>query len=74
MVNARGFGKNKVQYQTFDWKYIETNHFDIYFHEGGLYLAKFAAIAAEDALVEIESSLNYDLKKRISKSQTTQFC
>ncbi|MDQ1266373.1 MAG: hypothetical protein QG635_1525 [Bacteroidota bacterium] len=31
MINqANGqFGKNKVQYRTFEWKYIESKHFDI---------------------------------------------
>ncbi|MBD3332917.1 hypothetical protein GF356_08700, partial [candidate division GN15 bacterium] len=25
------FGKNKVRYKDFDWKYIQTRHFDIYY-------------------------------------------
>ena len=25
------FGKNKVQYKSFEWYYIQTKHFDIYF-------------------------------------------
>lgn len=60
------FGKNRVQYQEFEWKYIETKHFDIYFHQGGEYLAKFTAIEAERALLSIEDNLKYDLKRRIS--------
>ena len=27
------FGKNKVRYKNFDWKYIQTRHFDIHFYE-----------------------------------------
>lgn len=60
------FGKNRVQYQEFEWKFVETKHFDIYFHQGGEYLAKFAAIEAERALLSIEDNLKYDLKRRIS--------
>jgi Tol biopolymer transport system component len=60
------FGKNRVQYQEFTWKYIETKHFDIYFHQGGEYLAKFAAVESERALLSIENSLKYDLKRRVS--------
>lgn len=60
------FGKNRVQYQEFDWKYIETKHFDIYFHQGGEYLAKFAAVEAERALGSIESNLKYNMKMRLS--------
>lgn len=60
------FGKNRVQYQEFTWKYIETKHFDIYFHQGGEYLAKFTAVEAERALRSIEDNLKYSLKRRIS--------
>ena len=60
------FGKNKVQYQDFKWQYIESKHFDIYFYEGGKYLAEFAAIEAERALISIEKTLNYKLPKRVS--------
>jgi hypothetical protein len=28
------FGQNKVQYRDFDWYYIQTSNFDIYFYEG----------------------------------------
>ena len=31
---AQYFGKNKVQYEDFDWQVIETEHFDIYYYEG----------------------------------------
>lgn len=60
------FGKNKVQYERFDWKFIESPNFDVYFHEGGEYLAKFTAIEAEKALKEIESTLSYKLINKIS--------
>jgi len=60
------FGKNKVQYQNFTWNYIQSKNFDVYFAEGGEYLAKFTAISAEKALVSIQSSLQYTLRNRIS--------
>ena len=31
--HAQYFGRNKVQYRAFDFKIIETEHFDIYFYE-----------------------------------------
>jgi hypothetical protein len=49
-VQAQQFGKNKVQYRDFSWKFIKTKHFDVYFHEEGEYLARFAGIHAERAL------------------------
>ena len=62
---ALPFGKNKVQYQTFDWKYIQSENFDVYYHQGGLYAAKFTAKKAEEALQEIQSTLSYSITKRI---------
>lgn len=60
------FGQNKVQYKPFDWYYIQTNHFDIYFTEKGDMLAEFAAHAAEDALAKILESFNYNINNRIT--------
>ena len=60
------FGQNKVQYKTFDWYYIQTKHFDIYFSKGGDMLAEFTAQAAEDALVKIQESFNYEINNRIT--------
>ncbi|HRP02342.1 MAG TPA: biopolymer transporter Tol [Candidatus Kapabacteria bacterium] len=59
------FGKNKVQYQTFDWKYIQSPNFDIYYDNGSKYLAEFAAFSSEEALKSIQSTLNYKINKRI---------
>lgn len=60
------FGKNKVQYKSFDWYYIQTKHFDIYFNEGGDMLAEFTARIAEDALLKIQESFKYDINNRIT--------
>ena len=46
-IEAQQFGKNKVQYQSFDWKIIKTKHFDVYFAEEGEYLARYAGIIAD---------------------------
>ena len=47
------FGKNKVQYKNFEWQFIQTDHFDIYYSQGGYKLAEFSAGAAEDAYASI---------------------
>lgn len=60
------FGKNKVQYKYFDWYYIQTNHFDIYFPNDGDTLAEFAAHIAEDALTKIQQSFKYSINNRIT--------
>jgi Tol biopolymer transport system component len=59
------FGENKVRYKDFDWYYIQTNHFDIYFSQGGEYLADFTAAAAESAYTMLSKSLRYQLNNRV---------
>ncbi|OGU40152.1 MAG: biopolymer transporter Tol [Ignavibacteria bacterium RIFOXYB2_FULL_35_12] len=60
------FGKNKVQYKDFDWYYIQTDHFDIYFSQKGETLAEFTSKAAENALTSIQKSFNYKINNRIT--------
>ncbi len=62
---AQYFGKNKVQYESFDWYYIQTQYFDLYYYENGYNTAKFAADVLEDAYVVVSDQLDYDLKKRV---------
>ncbi|MBI4428336.1 MAG: PD40 domain-containing protein [Ignavibacteriales bacterium] len=60
------FGKNKVQYKNFEWHFIQTDHFDIYYSQDGYELAAFSANAAEDAYTSIKKLLRYDINNRIS--------
>ena len=59
------FGKNKVQYNTEDWSYVQSKHFDIYYYEGGYYLADFTAKAAEEAYRQIASLFQHKISDRI---------
>ncbi len=38
-VNAVEFGKNRVQYKKFTWRYYQTRNVNAYFSQGGLPLA-----------------------------------
>ncbi|MDD3045300.1 MAG: peptidase MA family metallohydrolase [Candidatus Delongbacteria bacterium] len=59
------FGKNKVQHHDFDWKFIETDHFRIYFYQGGEHLADFTADMAEKSLERLRKDLMYVPKSKI---------
>jgi Tol biopolymer transport system component len=59
------FGKNKVQYEIFDWYYIQTENFDIYYYKDEYQLAKFAADVLEDAYLKVKEELRYDLSARV---------
>ncbi len=65
-VRAQQFGMNKMQYRTFAWKYIQSDHFDIYFYDSaGVNLSKFTAFVAENALGEIQRHWRYRITNRI---------
>jgi Tol biopolymer transport system component len=60
------FGKNRVQYERFDWRYIETDHFDIYYYDSKNYhLAQFTAEAVESALKQLNEDFGDQLTDRI---------
>ena len=59
------FGKNKVQYKDFDWYFIQSSHFDVYFNNGGDYLAEYTADIAESSYAAISTSFRYQITNRI---------
>ncbi len=63
---AQDFGKNKVQYTNFNWQFIQSKHFNVYFYENGKALAEFAADIAESSYVSLQNDLRYDLLDRIT--------
>ncbi|MFN6336284.1 MAG: hypothetical protein ACK4V4_07185 [Sphingobacteriales bacterium] len=63
-VNAIEFGKNRVQYKKFNWRYYQTRNFNAYFSEGGLALGKFVAQVAEEELPQLENFIEYGLQRR----------
>jgi len=60
-VNTVEFGKNRVQYQKFKWKYYQTENFNSYFSQDGLGLGKYVAQIAEAELPTIEEFVEYGL-------------
>jgi len=63
-VNTVEFGKNRMQYKKFDWKFYQSPNFNTYFNTGGLELAQFAAQVAEEELPSIENAVEYSLQLR----------
>lgn len=46
-VSAQYFGRNKVQYENFDWRVLRSQHFDVYFYSTERASADLAARLAE---------------------------
>src|SRR5438309_12126437 len=63
-VNAVEYGKNRVQYQKFSWKYYQTDNFNTYFNQDGLELGKYVAQVAEQELPQLEEFVEYGLQRR----------
>ena len=65
-VNAVEFGKNRVQYQKFNWRYYQTENFNTYFNQDGLEIGKYVAQVAEEELPQLEEFIEYGLQRRIN--------
>lgn len=59
------FGKNKVQFDEFDWQRLETEHFDIYFYPEEAELAAVAGNMAEEGFGHLEERLGHTVRRRI---------
>ena len=62
---AQGFGRNKIQYDGFDWHVLETEHFDVYYYPEAEDLAAIGAQEAEDAYDRLESRFEFSLTQRV---------
>ena len=51
------YGKNIVQYNEFDWHFIQTEHFDIYYSSIGEKNIDLVASFSEEAYDKISNSL-----------------
>jgi len=58
------FGQNKVQYTSFDWQVMETEHFRIYFYSEEEELASIAARIAEDGYRDLASKFKHEIYKK----------
>ncbi len=59
------FGKNKVQYNDFQWSILKTPHFDVHFNEGYRDLAARTAIILEYGYNKISRDFSHNIKWRI---------
>ena len=64
LLPAQYFGRNKVQYTKFDFKVIQTEHFDVYFYERERVAAMDAARMAERSYARLSKVLNHEFRER----------
>ncbi|MEQ8908278.1 MAG: hypothetical protein RIC95_03735 [Vicingaceae bacterium] len=59
------FGKNRVQYDKFEWQFYRFRSFETYFYTGGKELAQHTAYYANHRISEIEKFLDFYPEERI---------
>ncbi len=64
-VGAQYFGKNKVQYDEYDWSILETDNFHVYYYQEEEEAAHDAARMAERSYAKLAKLLNHDVVERI---------
>lgn len=58
------FGKNRIQYQTYDWQFFRQEKFDVYFYNKGTELGKYVAESAFNQIEELETLFDFTLEDR----------
>jgi hypothetical protein len=59
------FGKNKVQYDSFDWQVMTTEHFRVYFYKDASEIAEIAADIAENSYPSLAAQFRLEIRKKI---------
>src|SRR3989440_1502567 len=63
-VHAQNFGRNAVQYETFHFKILKTQHFDVYFYDKEANVAAEAGRMAERWYTRLSTVLRHQLSSR----------
>ncbi|HEX6631010.1 MAG TPA: DPP IV N-terminal domain-containing protein, partial [Gemmatimonadaceae bacterium] len=58
------FGTNQVQYETFDWKVLETEHFQVHFYPGLEQTARIAGSMAERSYARLSRILGHEFREK----------
>lgn len=59
------FGRNKVQYEKFNWQVLRTEHFDIYYYPELSEISEIGAHFAEEAYEDLKIKFNHVVLQRI---------
>ena len=59
------FGKNRVQYQQFNWQYYRHPQFDVHFYSNSRPVADYVYAVTPEIIKEIEKQFNFTSQKKI---------
>ncbi len=63
-LSAQYFGQNKVQYESFNFKIVQTQHFDVYYYDRERPAALDVARMAERSYARLSKVLNHQFRER----------
>ena len=63
-VHAQYFGRQKVQYEDFDWRVMTTQHFDVHFYPEEEQVTQDAARMAERWYARLSRAFQHEFKKK----------
>ena len=58
-ITVEQFGKNRVQYKNFNWRFLSTDNFEIYYYDQGEDMAEQGAKFLEEEFERITDILGY---------------
>jgi len=64
-AGAQYFGQNKVQYKSFHWEVLKTEHFDVHYYRGEEEAVQDAAVMAERGYRRLSRVLEHQIKSKI---------
>jgi hypothetical protein len=64
IANAQYFGRNKVQWEKFDWRVLKTEHFDVHYYPAEEQAVRDAARMAERWYTRLSGIFGYQLSER----------
>ncbi len=60
------FGKNRVQYQNFNWTYFDYDMYRVYSYQGGGEIAKYVSVSVNNQLPILEKRLDFQVEDKIN--------
>lgn len=60
------FGKNRIQYQDFNWTYFDYERIRVYFYAGGNEIAKYVSVSTNNQLPILEKRLEHQVDDKIN--------
>ena len=60
------FGKNRIQYQSFVWTYLDYDRYRVYSYQGGAEIAKYVAVSITRQLEIMEHRVDFQLEDKLN--------